>query len=260
VTAEPGGRLIFPLSIPLGSARIPAHPIFEALGYIAGFRLYQALRRSQGDEIPDAARWSVIAAAAVGAALGSKLLVWLEDPLVTWAHRADLHYLLGGKTIVGGLLGGLIAVEWVKRRIGETRATGDLFVLPLCLGMAIGRIGCFFAGLDDHTYGLPTALPWGVDFGDGVRRHPTQLYEIVALGLIAAWALARQRSREHAGDLFKGFLILYLGFRLALEAIKPGARVYLGLSGIQVACGFGLLYYARHLARVFAVRKGASRG
>ena len=57
---------------------------------------------------------------------------------------------------------------------------GDLCSAPLALGIAIGRLGCFFAGLDDYTYGTPTGLPWGVDFGDGVRRHPVQLYEALA--------------------------------------------------------------------------------
>jgi prolipoprotein diacylglyceryltransferase len=254
-----GGRIHFPLSVPIGPWRLPAHPLFEAFAYFAGFRLYVATRRAWGDAIADATRWSVIAAAAVGAAAGSKILVWLDDPMRTWAERGDVGLLLGGKTIVGGLVGGWIAVEWMKRRIGERRATGDLFVLPLCLGIAIGRVGCFFAGLDDHTYGVATALPWGVDFGDGVRRHPTQLYEIVALAAIAIWALARRPRVAEPGDLFKGFMALYAAFRLALEAIKPEARPYAGLSGIQVACTAVLLYLLPRLARIFAATREAPR-
>ena len=69
----------------------------------------------------DTGRWTVIAAAAVGAVLGSRLLYLLEDPVRTWAARGDLRFLLGGKTIVGGILGGWILVEFVKRRIGITR-------------------------------------------------------------------------------------------------------------------------------------------
>ncbi len=53
------------------------------------------------------------------------------------------------------------------------------------------------------------------------------------------------------GDLFRGFMILYLGFRLALEGIKPNPAPYLGLSGIQVACVGALLYYARDVRRIF---------
>jgi len=36
-------------------------------------------------------------------------------------------------------------------------------------------------GLSDNTYGTPTNLPWAVNFGDGIPRHPTQLYEIAFL-------------------------------------------------------------------------------
>jgi prolipoprotein diacylglyceryltransferase len=161
---------------------------------------------------------------------------------------------MGGKTVVGGLLGGIAGVELVKLAIGEKRATGDLFALPLCVGIAVGRVGCFLAGLPDHTYGLATRLPWGVDFGDGVRRHPTQLYEIVALALIALW-IVRARPRLLRGplvrgDLFRGFVSFYLAFRFSLEWIKPEPRPWLGLSGIQLAALLGLIYYARDLPRI----------
>ena len=101
--------------------------------------------------------------------------------------------LLGGKTIVGGLVGGLIAVESVKRLRGIRVATGDLLALPLVLGIAIGRIGCFLSGLEDQSYGIATGLPWGVDFGDGIARHPTQLYEIVVLAGLGAMLIVRAR-------------------------------------------------------------------
>jgi prolipoprotein diacylglyceryltransferase len=48
----------------------------------------------------------------------------------------------------------------------------------------VGRIGCFLTGLADNTYGTPTGLPWGVDFGDRIHRHPTQLYEIAFLMIL----------------------------------------------------------------------------
>ncbi len=244
--------MYFPVVFHVGALALPAHAVFESLGYLVGFRVFIGLRARWGDAVADATRYSVVAAAAVGAVLGSKVLVWLQHPLATWAQRADPAALLGGKTIVGGLLGGLLAVEGMKRALGETRRTGDLFVLPLCVGLAIGRVGCFLAGLDDHTYGNPTSLPWGVDFGDGVPRHPAQLYEIVALALVAAWALrARGRAGLREGDMFRGFMMLYLAFRLALECIKPNPETLAGLSAIQIACAAGLLYYAQDAKRVF---------
>jgi phosphatidylglycerol:prolipoprotein diacylglycerol transferase len=116
-----------------------------------------------------------------GAAIGSKLLFWLEDPQLTLHSLHNPAYLVGGKTIVGALAFGLISVELTKRYIGLRTSTGDLYSIPLALGIAIGRIGCFLTGLSDNTYGTPTRLPWAINFGDNIPRHPTQLYEILFL-------------------------------------------------------------------------------
>ena len=149
----------------------------------------------------------------------------------------------GGKTIVGGLLGGWIAVEIAKGITGVKSRTGDLFAVPLCVGIAIGRIGCFFAGLADDTYGTPTSLPWGVDFGDGIRRHPTQMYEVCFLVLLA-WVLWRWNKRPHAeGQVFRGFLAAYVGWRLLIDFIKPQPLVE-GMNLIQWACLAGLIVLA----------------
>jgi len=86
-----------------------------------------------------------------------------------------------GHSIAGAIAGGIVGVELYKLARGIRGSTGVQFVAPLALGIAVGRFGCFFAGLPDYTYGTPTAVPWGVDFGDGIRRHPVQLYESAAM-------------------------------------------------------------------------------
>ncbi|MEO8028706.1 MAG: prolipoprotein diacylglyceryl transferase family protein [Bryobacteraceae bacterium] len=221
------------------------HWVFESAAYTIGFWIYSREKRASGDFLAASDRLSVVAAAIVGAALGSKILSWFETPVETLAHWNNLQYLMQGKTIVGGLLGGTIAVEITKRMIGVTRRTGDLFAVPICVGTAVGRIGCFFAGLPDQTYGVATALPWGIDFGDGVRRHPTQLYEVsFVLGL--AWVLAKMRPVRE-GDRFRAFLVAYLAFRLAIEFWKPGVAVFGGLTAIQWACVAALVWYAKDL-------------
>ncbi len=81
-------------------------------------------------------------------------------------------------------------VEPTKKWIGVRQSTGDSFVLSVLWGTAIGRVGCFLTGLSDRTYGIATTLSWGIDFGDGVARHPTQLYEIgflIALFFALRW-------------------------------------------------------------------------
>ena len=143
----------------------------------------------------------------------------------------------GGKTIVGGLLGGWLAVESAKRVSGIRSRTGDLFVIPLCVGIAVGRIGCFLAGLADDTYGRATQVPWAVDFGDHVARHPVQLYEFAFLALLA-WALSFADGLRE-GARFRIFLASYLGWRIAIDFLKPQPLV-LGMNLIQWACVAGL--------------------
>ena len=205
--------MTFPVYLRVGSLRIHPHIFFESLAYVIGFTLFLFLRWRRGDPVSDDFRWWVIAAAVTGAALGCRLLGWLEAP--------TLNAIMSGKTIVGGLAGGLVAVELVKKRLGVMSATGDLFAIPLAAGIAIGRIGCFLTGLADQTYGSPTSLPWGVDFGDGVARHPTQLYEMAFLIVLAMGITIAARRPYREGDLFKLFMVAYFSFRFAIDFLKP---------------------------------------
>ncbi len=224
------------------------------LAYGAGFLLYRRLRTTVGDLVPDGTRWTVIAAAVIGAALGARLLNCLiasPQDLLHWQTTAPF---LEGKTIVGALIVGLIAVELAKRLVGEKRSTGDLFAAPLALGIAIGRIGCFLEGLPDQTYGNPTSLPWGVDFGDGIRRHPTQIYESLFAILLLAFLLKMLRRPHRDGDVFKAFMVAYMAWRLAIDFLKPYPDWY-GLGGIQWACLCMLLYYSPDIFRWLPVRQ-----
>ncbi|MBI3565406.1 MAG: prolipoprotein diacylglyceryl transferase [Elusimicrobia bacterium] len=248
--------MTFPVEVPAGPWRLHPHLALESLAYAVGFRLYLSQRRPE--RLTDSQNHSVIAGAIAGAAIGSKVLAWLYDPAALWAHRSDPSYWLGGKTIVGGLLGGLIGVEWTKKGSGVTVSTGDDLTVPLAVGMAIGRVGCFLTGLSDNTEGLPTRLPWGVDFGDGIPRHPAALYECAFLLIVAA-ALGRRRPAVE-GDRFKAFMVLYLAWRLLVDFGKPYPRPFLGLGAIQVAALLGLAYYARDAVRMLtAPRPVAAR-
>ncbi len=128
-----------------------------------------------------------------------------------------------GHSIAGAIAGGVVAVEIYKPFAGIKGSTGAQFVAPLATGIAVGRLGCFFAGLPDYTYGTPTSLPWGVDFGDGIPRHPVQLYESAAMLLFLAVYLTRiargsEFVRRHGFYLFAGW---YAAQRFVWEFFKP---------------------------------------
>lgn len=227
-----------------------AHSVFESLGWVVAYLLYRRQRAHFGDVVSRSQRRGVTAAAIVGGLIGARLLHLLEDPAQSAQFWTDPMFVAGGKTIVGGLIGGLIAVELVKKWRGVSVATGDVLALPMCVGIAIGRVGCYLAGLPDGTYGLPTAMPWGVNFGDGISRHPTQLYEIVFVLGLAGVLIARRKSLAAVtGDAFKLFMSAYLVFRFLVDFLKPAAHLS-GLSMIQWACLATLAFYAPHLPRL----------
>jgi phosphatidylglycerol:prolipoprotein diacylglycerol transferase len=227
------------------------HFIFESLAYFVAFRIYLAHRKSQGDFLGTTTRWSIVAAAFVGAVLGAKLLYLLENPAETLRRWNDVTYLLQGKTMVGALAGGTLAVELTKLRIGVKRRTGDLFAIPITIGIAIGRVGCFLAGKLDDTYGLPTALPWGLDLGDGIPRHPVQLYEVAAMLGLALCLSRISPPRFAEGDRFRIFMLAYFAWRLFVDSLKPGVR-FDGLTLLQWVCAAGLLFYTPDLVRMMS--------
>ena len=236
--------MTYPYHITIGHSSILLHTIFELLAYFAGFRYYLFLKKRRGDMIPSGNRTWIIIGAIFGALIGSRLLGGLENPpdLMKSGNWPMSFY--QNKTVLGGLLGGLWAVEITKKIIREKQSSGDLFVYPLLLALIVGRIGCFSMGVYEETYGIPTTLPWGMNLGDNYIRHPVALYEIIFLaGLWACLALYEKKKILENGMLFKIFMISYLIFRFLLDFIKPHYTWAFGLSSIQVVCLIGLMYY-----------------
>ena len=247
----------FPCTIQIGGTKILWHVVLETIGFLAGYRYFVFLRKRQSDAIDSESRTWILIGATFGALLGSRLIGGFENPPDMLASENILAHFYENKTIVGGLLGGLFGVELIKKIIGEKQKSGDLFTYPIILGMIIGRIGCFSMGVYEETYGISTSLPWGMNLGDGVLRHPVALYEIFFLG--CTWiflVMVENRIGFAPGAKFKLFIILYLFFRLMLDFIKPHFTFSFGLSTIQLACIAGLIYYSPFIIhRLFLIPK-----
>lgn len=239
------------LVLSAGTAHL-VHLLFEWAAIALGVQLYRRQRaRSGAGSMLQPGAYAVVIGCIAGAAIGNKLVFWLEYPHLWATHAATAGAWMAGSSIVGGLLGGLLGVELAKKLTGQRQSTGDQFVLPLTAGMALGRIGCFLAGLNDGTYGVATSLPWGVDFGDGVSRHPTQLYDLL---FVLAWGglLLATRALWSAspGLMFKLYLAGYLAWRAGVESLKPLRYDYgAGLGGVQLVCLAALLCYLPLLLR-----------
>ena len=228
-----------------------AHLALEALAYFVGGRVYWVAAR----DLPRPADWidrmALFAGAVLGAALGSKVLHILEHLPFLMQYGTPALW-LGGKSILGGFIGGTLGVELAKHRVGWVLSTGDAWVPALAVGLVIGRMGCQLSGLWDQTYGNQTSLPWGWDYGDGMFRHPTALYEILLIALL--YFGTRKRWGNCAGARFAAFLAGYCVIRFALEFLKPPfgppaagtlpTALMFGLSAIQWTALAGLAGYA----------------
>ena len=214
------------------------HAIFDCAAWLAAGLAGLWLSRVRRLQFPkQSTALSYIAALVFGAGLGA----YLFGTLNLW-----LSGLPGiARSVEGAIAGGIVAIELYKWRHGIAQRTGARFALPLAVGIAVGRLGCYVAGLDDFTYGTPTSLPWAHDFGDGILRHPVQLYESAAMaGFAAAYAVAVLRHKAFV--IANGFYLALAFYGLqpfAWEFLKPYAGL-LGPLTLFHLLSLGIMAYA----------------
>jgi prolipoprotein diacylglyceryltransferase len=235
--------LTIPFEPTIFGTKINIHLIIEYLAFFIAFRYYINLRKLTTDKISNRNRLSIILGAIIGAFLGSRLIGFLENPMIAFTPD-NIVQLLNTKSIMGGLFGGLIGVETSKKIINEKHSSGDLFTFPIIVGIIIGRIGCFLSGIKEFAYGNETDFITGMDLGDGLLRHPTSLYEIFFLIFLFIFLkkITFYTNKEN-GLLFKIFMISYFGFRFMIEFLKPNIFYILGLSSIQLLCITCWIFY-----------------
>lgn len=222
---------------------INIHLALEYFAFFIAFRYYVWLRCFSNDSISNLNRLSIILGAIVGAFVGSRLMGYLENPMIIM-NTSHIIQLLNTKSIMGGLFGGLLGVEAAKKIIREKQSSGDLFTFPIIIGIFIGRLGCFLTGIKEFTYGKETDFFMGMDLGDGLMRHPTSFYEMIFL--IFLFIILKRiacYTKDESGLLFKIFMISYFGFRFFIEFLKPNTFFVMGLSSIQWLCIACWMYY-----------------
>lgn len=214
--------------MPPDASRVPwTYPAIMLLSVAVAAALGRGSQSSLG--LTPSRRLGIALGAFCGAMIGAKLPFVLSD----WEGlKSGRAWFDGGKTIVLGLVGGYFGVELAKWSLGIRIKTGDSFAVPVPAAVAIGRLGCFVGGC---CFGKPTSLPWGLDFGDGLRRHPAQLYE-AAFHATMAVVLARMRGRGmFRGQLIKLYIIVYLIYRFFTEFLRPEPVIFAGFTGYQWA-------------------------
>src|SRR5262245_15116211 len=180
---------MFPILYQNGPFVLYTHDFFTALGLAAGLLLYYY--ELQRRDMLDYRIFWISIAAIIGGAIGARLsVVWQHPAYYTDIGSVPLSYYFAhsGKSIIGGIVVGYLAIVLSKRAFHYTRATGDCYAAAIPLAMIIGRVGCF---LSELPLGTPTSLPWGISVSQEVASHypdcpycsgpmhPSMVYEII---------------------------------------------------------------------------------
>lgn len=197
--------------------------------------------------------------AVIAGIAGSKVLFLIEDWGDFLNDPIGLTFSPGGLTWYGGFILAALVIWWdIRRKHYKFLKTADAFAPALILGYGIARIGCHLSG--DGDYGMPTNLPWGVDYSkgivppsialkdfpgitaafpggivpDNILMHPTPLYECLACVVIFLFLWKVRKAIKPAGGLFMLYLVLAGCERLVVEFIRLNPRLLVGLSEAQL--------------------------
>lgn len=229
-----------PVAFSLGPLKVHWYGLMYLLGFLAGWLLgrYRARQPGSGwsaEQVDDLVFYialGVLLGGRIGYFLFYNLAGLLAEPLVLLQIQG------GGMSFHGGFLGVLLAMALFARkyRLGFWRTVD--FIAPLVPpGILFGRIGNFING---ELWGQVTDMPWGMVFqkaGDGLPRHPSQLYEAALEGvalLAIVWLFsAKPRPTMAVSGVFA---LSYGLFRSLIELVRqPDA--HLGFLALGLTMG-----------------------
>jgi len=224
----------------VGPLTLPTFGLMVAAGLLAASYVLQADFRRRGIHT-DAVL--IIGIAGLAGIVGARLYHVLESPSEFFADPWPLIFSRFGFAWFGGFLGGFAALLILARREKIPTLTFlDACSPAACVGYAIGRIGCLLSG--DGDYGIPTTLPWGMSFPNGVvptteRVHPTPLYEFF-IWMVLAYVLWRigapaLQKKKPDGLVFCGYLVFTGIARFLVEIVRINPRSFFGMSNAQAA-------------------------
>lgn len=246
----------------LGPLSIPTYGLMVSIGLLvaayvlqADFNRHRAQfikkgylkdEKNQGDE-----GFLVIGMAGIAGLIGSRIYSVLESPHEFIANPSMLFSRFGF-TWFGGFLAGVIALVFLARHFHiPVLEFIDLCSAPAALGYALGRMGCLLSG--DGDYGIPTNLPWGMSFPNGIvpttdRVHPTPIYEFLAWVIIAAflWRMGKKAPADagSSGGIFGAYLLLTGIARFLVEFIRINPKVLYWMTNAQVVSILSIFFGA----------------
>jgi len=226
--------------IHIGPLTLGTYGLMVAIGLICAFFVLRADFARRGISADAEA---IIGITGLSGLAGSRLYHLLETPADFFADPWPQLFSTMGFAFFGAVIGGFLALLYLARRFKMPALLMLDAASPAgALGYGIGRIGCLISG--DGDYGIPTSLPWGMSFPNGIvptteRVHPTPIYEFLIAIVIfwILWRLGERALKTHApnGIVFSAYLVLTGIARYLIEIIRINPRSFYGLSNAQTA-------------------------
>ncbi len=255
-----------PIAFSLGPVAVRWYGLMYLVAFALLFLLGRARIRAGSPSVPpkfgqrdleDLLFWG-----AIGTVLGGRLgYVLFYKPAHFLSHPLEIFMVWqGGMAFHGGLIGVIAAMGLFALRRGWRFLEISDFIAPLVpLGLAAGRMGNFING---ELWGRPTTVPWGMVFpqaGDGIARHPSQLYQFAGEGLLLFAVLWLYSSRPRAMGAISGLFLVGYGVMRFLAEFAREPDAFLGLLGLglsmgqwlslpMIALGLALLAFSRRAA------------
>jgi phosphatidylglycerol---prolipoprotein diacylglyceryl transferase len=242
--------------IHIGPLTLGSYGLMVATGLISAFFILRADFARRG---VSADAEAIIGITGLAGLAGSRLYHLLESPAEFFADPWPQLFSTMGFAFVGAIIGGFFALVILAKRFRMSMLLMlDAASPAAAMGYGIGRIGCLISG--DGDYGIPTSLPWGMSFPNGIvpttdRVHPTPIYEFLVAILIfwILWRLGARGLKKHTpnGIIFAAYLVLTGIARFLVEIIRINPRSFYGLtnaqaaSAVSVLAGAALFFYCR---------------
>jgi prolipoprotein diacylglyceryltransferase len=234
----------------LFGAAIAVSPLVILVAIWLGAAL--AERTSDRHGIPSETLYNLIFIALLAFILGGRLSYAAQYPSAFIADPVSLvSRNLGLFDPVGGAAIGLVAAAiYGQRKQLALWPTLDALTPALAVLLTAIPLANLASG---EAFGAPSSLPWAIELW-GQSRHPVQIYEALAAGLILWWLWpGRAKSQDPAGTNFLLFVAANAFSRLFFEGLRgSSALTVLNLRAAQLAAWvilaaalYGLLYLRR---------------
>lgn len=214
---------IDPVLLHIGPLRVRWYGLMYVLAFLGAYYILKRESERRSAPLSKEQVYDLLSYAAVGVILGGRLgyVLVYNLPYYT-AHPLEiLAVWKGGMSFHGGFLGVVVAGWWYCRKNSlPFWKLADFSVLPVPLGLFMGRMGNFING---ELFGRPTDVPWCMVFPEGgpICRHPSQLYEGFMEGiLLFAILYLLSRKIRPDGVIFWSFIGLYGFFRFVGEFFR----------------------------------------